>query len=423
MHVEPRPLSPRHAWALALVATLTMSVSYVDRQTLAVLAPTVTQSLGISEPSYGLLVSAFSLAYLVGAPLAGRLIDHLGARRGLLGAVLAWTVVAALHALAPGFVALFALRIALGLAESPSFPGAAQTVHRALPPASRSRGFGVLFTGSSIGAMLAPPLATAVDARYGYRVAFLVTAVAGLLWVPLWLAVAFTPEAKRVLDAAPHVALATPSAPRLSTLALLRHPAVLRAVVAVLAVAPLIGLVLNWGAKLLVRTYGLAQADVGRYLWLPPLFFDLGALLFGHLASRRAHDGTVSSGAADRPLFAAAAALGLAILFVPLADGPLAAMLVAGVAMAGGGAVYALVTADMLARVPPGSVSAAGGMTAAAQSLALIVANPLFGRAVERSGSYAGTVVAVGVWLVPGALAWLAWPPPPSFVSADEGPA
>src|SRR5262245_53696994 len=146
-----------------------MAVSYVDRQTLAVLAPTVTRVLGISEPEYGFLISAFSIAYLVGAPLSGRLIDAVGARRGLLGAVLIWSLVAAVHALAPGFGVLFALRIALGLAEAPSFPGAAQTIHRALPPAEQARGFGVLFTGSSFGAMVAPPLATFIEARLGWR--------------------------------------------------------------------------------------------------------------------------------------------------------------------------------------------------------------------------------------------------------------
>src|SRR5947209_15633294 len=69
------------AWALALTATFTMSVSYVDRQTLAALAPTVTRELHVDETHYGWLLSAFSIAYLVGAPLAGRLVDFAGARQ------------------------------------------------------------------------------------------------------------------------------------------------------------------------------------------------------------------------------------------------------------------------------------------------------------------------------------------------------
>src|SRR6185295_16573165 len=131
------------------------------------------------------------IAYLIGAPPAGWLVDRLGARRGLLWAVLLWSAVAALHALVPGFGVLFALRIALGLAESPSFPGAAQTVQRALPPEERARGFGVLFTGSSFGAMLAPPIASYLATRFGWRTAMLSTAAIGLVWVPVWLLVAF----------------------------------------------------------------------------------------------------------------------------------------------------------------------------------------------------------------------------------------
>src|SRR5271170_4130274 len=123
-------LSPLRGWAVAMTATLVMAVSYVDRQTLASLSPTVREALHINHAEYGWLTGAFSLAYLAGAPLSGALIDRVGCRIGLVVAVLAWSLVSGLHAIAPTFAALFALRIALGLAESPSFPGAAQAVRR-----------------------------------------------------------------------------------------------------------------------------------------------------------------------------------------------------------------------------------------------------------------------------------------------------
>src|SRR5687767_5735942 len=130
---ERGPLSRAQAWTLVIVATSTMMVSYLDRQALAMLSPTVCRALDISDGEYGWLMAAFSLAYLCCAPLAGRLIDRVGARSGLLASVLIWSMVSALHALAPGFAVLLVLRIALGMAESPSFPGAAQTVSRVLP--------------------------------------------------------------------------------------------------------------------------------------------------------------------------------------------------------------------------------------------------------------------------------------------------
>jgi len=132
------------AWLVAVVATLTMTVSYADRLTLSVLAPAVTKELEISEEAYGWLGSAFAMAYLFGTPFAGWWIDRAGARRGLVASVLAWSAVAALHAIVPGFGVLFMLRLALGITEGPGFPGASQTVQRirsraCRPAACRSR--------------------------------------------------------------------------------------------------------------------------------------------------------------------------------------------------------------------------------------------------------------------------------------------
>jgi ACS family hexuronate transporter-like MFS transporter len=410
--VPPR-LSRPAAWALALTATLTMAVSYIDRQTLAAIAPDVQRALGFehNELYYSLLGSAFAVAYLVGAPLAGRIVDVVGARRGLLGAVLVWSAVAGLHAFVPTFGVLFAMRVMLGLAESPSFPAAAQTVQRALPPADRARGFGVLFTGSSIGAAIAPPLATWLAAsRFGWRAAFLGTAAAGLLWVPLWLTLAFRPQARAALDRK-HVA---PPARQMA------HPAVLRAMTAVLASAPLLTLIYQWGTKYLVHDHHLTQLETGRLLIFPPLLFDLGAVAFGHLTSRARARGAEG---VPRPLLAAAATLMLAGAAIPFAPTPELAVAAVCVTMIGGGGMYALPMADMAVRVPPGLVSAAGGMCAAAQSVAQIVTNFAIGYAVMRTGSYTLILVVLALWVIPGSVIWLAWrAPPPHPSDREDGP-
>jgi ACS family hexuronate transporter-like MFS transporter len=165
-----------------------MSVSYVDRQALAAVATKVRGELDISHAQYGALGSAFAAAYLVGAPLSGWLLDRLGARRGLVLAVAVWSAVAALHAAAISFATLLLLRVLLGLAEAPSFPGAMQAVRRSLSPARRSAGVGLLFTGSSLGSMVAAPLALYLASRYDWRAAFALIAMAGLAWIPVWLA-------------------------------------------------------------------------------------------------------------------------------------------------------------------------------------------------------------------------------------------
>lgn len=395
------------AWALALTATFTMSVSYVDRQTLAALAPTVTKELGIDPTQYGFLLSAFSIAYLVGSPLSGRLIDAVGARRGLLGAVLAWSVIAGLHALVPSFAVLFTLRIALGLAESPSFPGAAQTVHRALPPNERARGLGILFTGSSFGAMVAPKLASYFNEHWGWRAAFLGSSLVGLVWIPIWLLLAYNRRSAAVLDARED-----DKAPPFRAATLLRSRAVWRGVAMVLACAPLLGFHFNWMSKMLDQRFHSTQSELGNLLILPPLLFDLGAVLFGTLGTLQ-NKARPDSNAPPYGLITAATAVALTGVFLTRTPTPWSTMVLAGISMAGGGGLYGLVTADVLRRVPPAAVSTAGGMLAAAQSLALIIVNPLIGRSVELTSSYELAIVVLTALHLPGAAAWLLLRSPP----------
>lgn len=385
-----------------MCATLTMAVSFFDRSTLAVLAPTVTAELDISKTAYGWLTSAFSIAYLVATPLSGWWIDRVGARRGLVVSVVAWTAVAALHAAVPGFAVLFALRVALGVAEGPSFPGSAQTLQRILPPEDRARGFGLLFTGSSLGSMLAPVVASALYDAAGWRVAFLGSALIGLGWVPLWLFWTRRPGVPEVLD---RVGEMHEHVPRPPLRELFAHPALLRGLCAIFAVAPIFGVALAWGSVYLVSTFHVTQAAVGDYLWLPAVVFDAAALLFGHLASKQQRP----AGAPPRLLFGIGMLFATALVVLPWMTTAWDGVIVVSIAMAGGGIVYTLATADMLARMPPASVSLAAGTMAGAQSLALIIVNPLIGAAVDHFHDFDVASVAVGLWSLPGCIVWLLW--------------
>jgi hypothetical protein len=79
--------------------------------------------------------------------------------------------------------------------------------------------------------------------------------------------------------------------------------------------------------------------------------------------------------------------------------------------MAGGGAVWTLVTSDLLARLPQARASFAAGVLTGALSLANIVVQPLIGRVVDATGRYDGIAIALAVWVVPGSLVWFAWRP------------
>lgn len=385
------------AWALTLATVLALVISYVDRQTLSVLAPTVTAALRIDDAAYGWLSAAFSIAYLAGAPLAGALVDRVGARRSLPAAILTWSVVAALHAVAPAFGVLLALRLGLGLAESPSFPAGAQVVRRTLPPEAQPRGMSTLFVGMSLGAMLAAPLAIAVATRASWRWAFVGTAALAAAWLPLWWLLTRSATVREALDARPAAAAA-----RTGRLEAALHPAMLRGLVGVVSVTPMSVFMLSWESKFYVAQTGLLQRDLAPYLVASALLYDLGALLGGDLASRAVP---------HRALFAAGLAIAVAgpLVLAP-ARTPAAALLGMGLGALGRGAVLPLAVSDALGRMPRRVAAAAGGVVASVHSLASIVVNPAVGAAVKRGG-YTGVVLGIAAWTVPLGLAWLAWRP------------
>ncbi|HVH47857.1 MAG TPA: hypothetical protein VM925_36230, partial [Labilithrix sp.] len=197
-------------------------------------------------------------------------------------------------------------------------------------------------------------------------------------------------------------------------------PSVLRAIVAVVGSAPAMMFVLNWTAKFLVDGLGMPKEAIGNYLILPPLAFDVGALAFGALASSR-HSS--AAGTTPRGLLVFSMLLCASLALVPLSGSPGFAIALFGASACGCGGIYALVTADMLDRVPMDRTSAASGMMAAGQSLAHVLAGPLVGWTIDRTHSHTTAVVVLGLIVVPTTLAFVAWPGIRDGRSADaEGP-
>ncbi len=173
-------------------------ISYIDRNTLAILAPTILRETGLSAQQYGFIISAFSIAYMLANPVWGRLLDRYGLRVGMTSAVVCWTLASVSHAFASGFAGFAAARAALGFGEGATFPGGLRTVVQTLPPEQRGRGLAVAYSGGSLGAVLAPLIVTPVFQWWGWRAAFWFTGMIGALWLLLWQVVSRQPQIRTV---------------------------------------------------------------------------------------------------------------------------------------------------------------------------------------------------------------------------------
>lgn len=284
---------------------LVSTISYVDRNTLALLAPTILRDTHLSNEQYGLIISAFSITYMLANPGWGWILDRIGVRVGMSAAVSLWTLASVAHVFAAGFRGFAIARAFLGLGEGATFPGGLRTVIQTLPPEQRSRGTAIAYSGGSLGAIITPILITPVAAAWGWQGAFWFTGALGAGWLAMWMVIARRP------------ALAQPSsadskgeqrngAPSwsdarlwafLSAYALGAFPA---------------AFVLYQSALYLSIAMHKSQLEIGKVLWIPPLGWEAGYFFWGWIIDR--YTGAGSSIPALRRLF-----LILMCLSLPLA--------------------------------------------------------------------------------------------------------
>lgn len=173
-------------YELGLLALLSLANGFValDRLTASYLSPYLVADLGLSNTQLGLLASSLSLAVALSAFWLGRLADITGRRKTIfVGATIAFSLCSALSGLATGFLFLFAARFVLGLAEGPMVPISQAVMADASDPRRRGLNMGFMqMTGAFLlGAMIGPVLVTQIADAYGWRVAFFLSGVPGLL--------------------------------------------------------------------------------------------------------------------------------------------------------------------------------------------------------------------------------------------------
>lgn len=173
-------------WWMLGMFLLGVTVNYITRNSLGILAPELKTSLNMTTEQYSWVVAAFQLAYTLFQPLCGWLIDVIGLKMGFLICALVWSVTCLLHAGAGSWLHLALLRFVMGASEAAATPANAKAIGDWFPKKERPVAAGWAGVGFSIGAMLAPPIIYVAHITFGWQGAFLLTGGLGLLWVGLW---------------------------------------------------------------------------------------------------------------------------------------------------------------------------------------------------------------------------------------------
>jgi MFS transporter, ACS family, glucarate transporter len=167
---------------LSLLAVIT----YVDRVCIAVAGPRMQDELGIGPEAWGWVASVFFLSYGAFEIPSGLLGDRIGPRKVLTRIVVWWSAFTSLTGMVASYPWLLFVRFCFGMGEAGAYPNASIVISRWIPGQHRARAWGVVWMTSQIGAAISPLLVVPIMARYGWRAAFFVFGIAGVVWAVAW---------------------------------------------------------------------------------------------------------------------------------------------------------------------------------------------------------------------------------------------
>jgi ACS family hexuronate transporter-like MFS transporter len=190
-----------YRWTVCALIFFATTVNYLDRQVIGILKPLLDSDLGIGEKDYAHIIMAFQILYAVGMFVAGRLIDKFGTKIGYGVSVILWSIAAMGHALAKGVWGFGFWRGFLGISEAGNFPAANKSIAEWFPKKERAFAFGIMNSGTNVGAVVAPLAIPAIIAAWSWQAAFIITGAIGFIWVILWLIFYEVPEKHKKVSA------------------------------------------------------------------------------------------------------------------------------------------------------------------------------------------------------------------------------
>lgn len=272
----PPATAASHRWLIISLLFLFMLINYADRAILGLAAGPIMRDLGLNHREFGLVGSAFFLCFSVFAIVIGFLVTRLETRGVLLTLALVWSLAQLPMALGGGFGMLLASRMLLGAGEGPAYPLAIHSAYKWFPDRHRTLPTAIITQGSAFGVIVAAPALNWIIGAYGWRTAFGVLVVVGLVWAAVWarlgregpLGRETYPGAAQVHEPQPQQQ-PVPFASLAPYRRLLLNPTMLSAWFSMFAAYWALALLIVWFPSYLRTAIGATEASVGWWSALP----------------------------------------------------------------------------------------------------------------------------------------------------------
>ena len=265
------------------ILVIVYTFNFIDRNILSILLQSIKTDLNLSDTSLGLLSGfAFAAFYAtLGIPIA-KYADK-GNRRNLISISLAiWSLMTAISGLAQNFLHLLLARIGVGIGEAGCSPPAHSMISDYFPANKRSTALGIYSLGIPFGIMFGLFAGGWIDEMFGWRAAFFIVGVPGIL-----IAILFRFTVKEPIRGQAEGKVASENQPTIyETISYLLRKKSFRHLAFAASLAAFVGYGgINWLPSFFQRSYGMPSSDVGWYLGLIlGLPGGLGIFLGGYLS-------------------------------------------------------------------------------------------------------------------------------------------
>jgi FSR family fosmidomycin resistance protein-like MFS transporter len=339
---------------------------------LAPLLPFVRAEYGVSYTEIGLAFAVFNMVSAVLQAPAGFLVDRLGARIPLIGALLLGSAGFAIAGAVDSYWVLIVMFALAGVGNAVYHPADYALLSQYVPGERIGQAFSVHTFAGMFGSAVAPPTLLAMQSVWGWRGAFIGASLLGVAVAALLMAVREHAEA-----AAPHKQHKPETGPSAAGWRLLMSPPVLRNLLFFVLLAMMSGGVYNYSVVALGALHGtpVAAANAGLTGYL--LVSAIGVLIGGLLVGRTSRHGLVAT----------LSLVGLALFTVLVAEVDLGSfMMIAAMSAAGFFFGVMMPSRDMIVRsvTPPGSFGKVFGFVTTGFNIGGIVAPLIFGALMDH---------------------------------------
>jgi MFS transporter, ACS family, glucarate transporter len=414
-HHRPGQPATRTRWGILAMLFLITTINYADRATVSIAGPELSKTLHLTPVQMGFVFSAFAWSYVLAQLPGGWLLDRFGSKITYFFSIFLWSLFTLMMG-GVGFLtgatavtALFALRLLVGAAEAPSFPGNSRIASAWFPTAERGKAAAIFNSAQYFATVLFAPLMGWLVHSLGWQSVFYVMGALGIVMAGVWLKTIHGPREHPRTNAAELAYIeqggglvdlesARRVAAQADTIGTIRQLLASRMLLGVYigqyCITTLTYFFLTWFPVYLVQERHMTILKAGFVAALPAIAGFLGGILGGVISDRMIKAGYSLSAARKTPIVAGML-LAMSMIVCNYVEQDWVVVAVMSLAFFGKG-IGALGWAVVSDTSPKEAGGLSGGLFNTFGNTAGITTPIAIGYILQATGSFAGALVFVG---------------------------